>query len=146
MLTAVLLSMSLLADPLTVELHYMPPGTSLKLPNKEEVRYYTFEEYKKLLRMDDELWALTQQVEDFKKLEESCAKQVTQLDLVITALKNDNATVNARLKRTEKNWHEAEKRAIDGAGGPTWPYFVAGGGVVVGIAGTALYFVSLSKK
>jgi hypothetical protein len=146
MLTALLLSASLLAEPLTVELHYMPPGTSLELPTKEEVKYYTFEEYKKLLRMDYELWLLTQQIEDFKKLEDSHAKQVTQLDLVVTTLNNDKATLNARLKRTEQNWHDAEKRAVEAAGGSTWPYIVAGGGAVVGIVGTVLYFVSLSNS
>lgn len=144
MISALLLCLSLSASPVTVELHLMPPGTMLTLPTGEKVRYFTFEEYKTLLGMDNDLWALGQQISTYKELESKYVELVSQKDIIISTMKSDKDILTAQLKRAEENWHAAEQRAIDNAGGPMWPYMLAGGGAALGLAGTILYLVSLS--
>lgn len=145
-MTALFLVMTLLASPVTVELHYMPPGTDLKLSSGEQVRYFNFEEYKLLLKLDMDHWELHRQLGVYRDLDLKYNSVVLQKDLVIKSLLDDKKILGDQLLRAEQNWHAAEKRYVEASGGPIWPYFLAAGGAVLGIVGLSLYLASLSHS
>lgn len=139
------LAMILLADPVTVELHYMPPGTALKLQSGEQVKYFNFEEYKLLLKLDMDHWELQKQFGLYKDLDLKYTGVLEQKDVVIKTLLDDKKILGDRLQRAEENWHAAEKRYVEASGGPVWPYFLAAGGAVLGIVGLSLYLATLAR-
>jgi hypothetical protein len=143
---ALALALTLGAAPVEVEIHYMPPGTALILQTGEQVRYFKFEEYKLLLKLDGDLWELNQRLELYKDIDLKYTGILKAKDTVIQSLLDDKKIREDRLMRVEENWHAAEKRAIDNAGGPVWPYILAAGGAVVGIVGATLFAVSLAKR
>lgn len=124
----------------------MPPGTMLELPSKEKVRYFTFDEYKLLLKLDGDLWDTTQRLGIYKDLDAKYMAIVGQKDVIIKTLQDDRVVVDEQLKRTTTLWHDAEKRYVDAAGGPIWPYVVGAVGAAVGIIGTTLYVSTLLRR
>lgn len=142
---ALVLAFAVSATPVEVELHYIAPGTALKLQTGEEVRYYNFLEYKLLLKLDGDLWELSRRLEVYKDLDLKYTGILGQKDVIIRTLQGDNQVLAGQLKRAEDNWHSAEKKLIDASGGPVWPYYLAAGGVVVGIVGATLYATTLVK-
>jgi hypothetical protein len=145
MLSAIYLTLGLLAAPAVVELHLMPPGEALTLPTGERVQCFKFEEYKILLHMDNDLWAVKRQLAVYENLEAEYAALAMQKNVVIAALQSDKDVLANQLKRAEDNWHAAEQRAIDNAGGPIWPYVLAGGGAALGV-GAILFLASALSR
>jgi len=141
-----LLTALMLSAPVQVEIHYMPPGTQLKLQTGEQVRYFTFDEYKLLLKLDGDLWDTTQRLSIYKDLDLKYGNIVGQKDVIIKTLQDDNQVLNERLKRSDENWQAAEKRYIEAAGGPVWPYVLGAVGAVVGIVGATLYVSTLVHR
>lgn len=140
-MTALLLAI-LLSAPTEVEIHFMPPGTPLELKLegvKTRVQYFTFDEYKLLLKMDQDLWDAMERLRIYKDIDKKYEKIIEQKDTIIGTLQSDIEVKNARIARVEELWHKAEKEAIDNAGGPIWPYVVGAAGAVVGIVGATLY-------
>lgn len=141
----VLVVSMMLCAPASVEVHYMPLGTQLKLQSGEQVRYFTFDEYKLLLKLDGDLWDMTQRLVIYKDLDLKYGSIVSQKDIIIKTLQDDKLVLTEQLKRSDENWRAAEKRYIDAAGGPIWPYVVGAVGAVVGIVGSTLYLASLAR-
>lgn len=141
-----LLALCLLAEPARIELHYMPAGTPLVLQTGEQVRYFVFDEYKLLLKMDNDLWEANSSLELYKDLDVRYTETFAQKDLIIQSLESDKDVLTGQLKRAEENWHDAEKRLVEASGGPVWPYILAAGGVVVGAVGVTLYLTTLAAR
>lgn len=143
---ALVLALTVSAAPVEVELHYMPPGTALTLQTGEQVRYFKFDEYKLLLKLDGDLWELSRRLEIYKDLDLKYTSILGQKDVIIKTLQDDNLVLAGQLKRSDENWHSAEKKLIDASGGPVWPYILAAGGTVLGIVGATLYATTLVKR
>lgn len=143
---ALALVLSMVVSPAQVEVHYMPLGTELALPSKERVRYFTFDEYKLLLKLDGDLWDTTKRLDIYKDLDLKYRGIVDQKDVIIKTLQDDRLVLTEQLKRSDENWQAAEKRYIDAAGGPVWPYVVGAVGAVVGIVGATLYLSTLAHR
>lgn len=141
-----LLLLVLLASPSQIEIHYMDPGAPLKLVSGEEVRCYTFTEYKNLLQMDTNLWQAVKDVTDLKAAVDKQDKIIVAKDVIISTLKKDKDVLQGDLDRTTVLWKDAEKKVIANAGGPIWPYFVAAGGAILGIVGATLAITSTLQK
>jgi len=143
-MTPFILSIILAASPITI--HYMPRGmeTSLRLDGKtEKVRCYVFEDYKKLLKLDTELWTAQSTLGDLRNIEVQYRRILSQKNAMITSLNKDMGLKNKRIARLETLWKESEERTIKATGGPVWPIILAASGVLVGTIGTTLY---LSEK
>jgi hypothetical protein len=143
---ALVLALAVSAAPVEVEIHYMPPGTPLTLQGGEQVRYFTFPEYKLLLKLDGDLWSASERLRIFQDIDLKYTGILRQKDVVIQALLDDKKIREDQLKRAEENWHAAERRWVEASGGPIWPYVVAAGGAVVGIVGVTLYASTLVKR
>lgn len=144
---ALVLALSISA-PAEIEIHYMPVGAPLKLElggKKTEVRYFTFPEYKLLLKMDLDLWDANQSLKIYKDIDLKYAGVIKQKDEIIQTLRDDIVTKDGRITRVEGLWHDAEQKAIDNAGGPIWPYILAGTGAIIGIVGATLYLSTLAQ-
>lgn len=147
-MTALLVASMLLASPAD-DLKFMPKGTPLRLwlgGKYERVQYFRLGEYKLLMKMDLSLQEARKNLEIYSDLDFKYANLVEQKDAIIETLKDDLKVKDERLKRVEVLWHAAEEKVIDNAGGPTWPYLVAGAGVAVGIIGTTLYLSTLAQN
>jgi hypothetical protein len=129
------------ADPVTIELHYMPEGKKVYLPPPDNTwgKGFNFEEYKLLLGLDNDLWAANQSLGVCRDMDLNYQAVVRQKDVIIKTLQDDNQVLNERLKRSDANWHAAEEKLVEASGGPVWPYILAAGGAVVGIVGATLY-------
>lgn len=147
-MTALLLASLLMASPVD-GLKFMPKGTPLRLwvnGNFERVQYFRLGEYKLLMKMDLDLQKAQKNLEIYSDLDFKYVNLVEQKDVIIRTLEDDLKVKNERLNRVEGLWHLAEKKAIENAGGPTWPYAVAGAGVVIGLIGTTLYLSTLAQN
>src|SRR3972149_9331832 len=107
-------------DPVTVELHYMPPGVKVYLPppNNTWGKGFSFEEYKLLLKLDGDLWDANQSLAIYKDLDLKYREVVEQKDVIIQTLLADKQVLGEQLRRAEENWHAAERRTIEAPGGP----------------------------
>jgi hypothetical protein len=143
---ALAFALALSAAPVEVDVHYMPLGTALTLQTGEQVRYFGFEEYKRLLQLDGDLWAANKNLALYRDLDLRYQGVLNMKDSIIEAYKNDRVILDERLKRSDENWHSAEKKLIEASGGPIWPYIVAAGGVVVGVVGVTLWASTLVKR
>jgi len=137
LLTPFLVAQLVVGAPAQVEIHYMPPGTSLKLQGGQRVKYYTFDEYKLLLTLDGDLWTANQQLETLGELKLSWNNLLEQKDKVITTLQTDVTTFQGRAVRLQGKWDTCEDSLVKASGGSIWPWVIAGTGVVVGIVGVA---------
>src|SRR5688572_20716754 len=135
----------LVLGPVEVEIHHIPPGMRLELPEFGKMACYTFEEYQDLLRLDGELETALSSLEIYKDLDSKYAEIFRRKDEIIQTMQVDREIMISRMKRMEDNWHAAEKLAVEAAGGPWWPYVLAAGGAVVGIVGVTLYVSELAR-
>ena len=133
--------------PTEITIHTMPLGTKVWLPPPDNSwgKGFTFQEYKLLLQMDGDIYTARQQLELYVDIELKYKGIIHEKDAIIATLNNDNDILNKRALRLENKWHEAEDALVEAAGGPTWPYFLAAGGVVIGIVGATLYFTTLAR-
>lgn len=139
LLAAVIALQMTLGDPVKVELHLMPPGTPLTLETGEEVRYFTFEEYKELLKMDAELWELKKQIELYSSIEERYKALLAEKSFMIEALEAERAILVARAERLRNRWKDCEEDLIDASGGSVWPWVTGAVGAVLGVIGLTLW-------
>jgi hypothetical protein len=144
---ALMLTM-MVADPVTIELHYMPEGKKVYLPAPDNTwgKGFNFEEYKLLLKLDGDLWDANRTIEIYKDLDLKYQAVVGQKDVIVQTLQGDIRILDERLKRSDENWHAAEKKLVEASGGPIWPYVLAAGGAVVGIVGATLYLSTLVSR
>jgi len=146
-MTALLLAAMLSSSPAD-GLKFMPKGTPFRVwvdGKYERVQYFRLGEYKLLMKMDLDLQQAQKNLEIYSDLDFKYVNLVEQKDAVIRTLKDDLKVKNERLNRIEGLWHKAEEKVIENAGGPTWPYLVAGAGVAVGIIGATLYLSTLHE-
>jgi hypothetical protein len=143
---ALILALSISAAPVEVEVHYMPLGTPLTLQGGEQVRYFRFDEYKLLLQLDGDLWSINRSLVLYKDIDSKYQGILAQKDSIIEAYGNDRRVLDERLKRSDENWRNAEKKLVAASGGPVWPYIVAAGGAVVGIVGATLWASTLVRR
>jgi hypothetical protein len=144
-----LVAQLLVTQPAQLELHYMPTGTDLQLElggKKERVRYFTFEEYKLLLKLDGDLFDAHRTIDIYKDIDLKYAGIVKQKDEIIATLQADKVTLTERSKRLEEKWHKAEEDLVDAAGGPWWTYVIGIGGGVALIVGGVLIAVGSAQQ
>jgi hypothetical protein len=138
LLLAVLLSQTTPAE----QVKYMPLGTPLELTLEgapEVVRYFRLPEFKLLIDTDFRLQSAEKQLSIYLDIDTKYGKIIEEKDKTISRLENDKEILNQRAQRLDTQWREAEKLAIENAGGPWWPYILAGAGAVLGIVGVTLY-------
>lgn len=115
--------------PVTIQTHYVAPGTPYVVPEVGEVRYYLFDEYKLILKVDNDLFLANQEI---KSLENT---NLLLEDLVKTergradTFKGERDIFKVRADRLDKNWKKCEDEltAFD------WQSFLIGVGAGTGI-------------
>lgn len=131
-----LLALSLLAQPVQVELHYMPPGEKVYLSSAGRWgRGFDLEGYKTLLKMDNELHIAKKQLKLFGDLELHWDDLIGQKDTVILSLEDDVKKYKGRSERLDGKLKKCEEDLVETSGGPVWPYILAAGGAVAGLIG-----------
>jgi hypothetical protein len=124
------------------DIKFMPLGTELQLKldgELEAVRYFRLPEYKQLVQMDFDLQDTSERLRIYKDLDLKYKNVLEQKDTIIQGLRSDIEVKDARIERVEGLWHAAEKKAIENAGGPIWPYVVGAVGAAVGLVGAGLF-------
>ena len=133
---AVLLSIALIAQPVSIEIHYMAPGEKVYLPTpKVWGKGFTLDEYKLLLQMDGDLYTTRQQLRLVDDIGLEWRNIIEEKNRTITSLEKDKKIMTTRTIRLEGNWDTCEKALIEASSGPIWPYIVAIVGASVGIVG-----------
>ena len=134
-----LCSRSTSAQSFKVELKIIPPGHTLTLNSGVKTRYYLLNEWLQLAEADAELFKLRADIQDLGDINNSLKIQMNSLERIIRTLESDKEILRERGLRLEKNWMGSEKARVRAEGGPIWPYFVAIGGVVVGVLGVGMW-------
>lgn len=127
------------AQAFKVELKIIPPGHTLTMNSGVKVRYYLLNEWLQLAEADAELFKLRTDIQDLGDINNKLKIQMDGLERIIRTLESDKIILRDRGLRLEKNWYRCESDLIKASGGPVWPYFVAIGGVIVGILGVGMW-------
>lgn len=122
--------------PVMIEIHYMPPGRLMFLPESGlEFMCFNIDEYKFLLMMDNELHTVSRQFELLSNAEIDYQNILVKKEEVIGTLESDKALLAKRCLRLEGQWQTCEEELIEASSGSVWPYILAATGAVIGIAG-----------
>lgn len=121
-----------------VEFKLLPPG-ELGIVNGEKHRVYTFDEWLVLAEFDAELVMLRADVKDHEAIVKKLEKVTAEKDKQIISLEKDKDILSKRSLRLDGDLEECEKKVVDLAGGPIWPYIVGVVGAVVGIVGVTMW-------
>jgi len=121
-----------------VEFKLLPPG-ELGVVSGEKHRIYTFDEWLVLAEFDAELVKLRADVKDHEAIVKKLEAVVTEKGKQISSLEKDKDILSKRSLRLDGELEECEKKVIDLAGGPIWPYIVGAAGAVVGIVGITMW-------
>lgn len=126
----------------TIEFKLMPPGSTGQVAKVGRVQYYLLDDYLKLAAFDAELVRLRLDVKDQALIIEKLELQVKDKDAIIATLEKDKDILSKRALRLDGELDECEKKVIDLAGGPIWPYVVGAVGAALGIAGGVAWLTS----
>lgn len=148
--TAIILALLLSCMPsmaygIDVELHYIPPGKSFLLDG-EELRLYTFEEWKILVEVDSELYHVEQKISMYRRDLELYNRQVRILgrDIVaaeeqISSLKENNEWLVAEYDNMSK---ELAKAGGAASKDNFWSSVMLVAGVLLSVVGTTMIVTS----
>ena len=136
------------AQPVEIELHYIPAGR-LHLLDGEVLRLYTFEEWKTLLAVDDELYSSHQKINIYIRQEALFTKEIRSLT---KSLRTTNEALETSIKAYKKSLDTNEvlslklkKAEQKGAGSVVGPIILVVG-VLVLVLGTGLIIGSQAKR
>jgi len=131
--------------PTEVEIHIMPPGSPVV---SDGVRFqgFTFNEYKLLLQMDNELHLARKQIKLVGDLELQFEAALQAKDQVIVTLRQDVETYETRSERLDGKWKKCEEDLVEVSGGSWVPWVIAGVGAAIGILGAGLFIGSELKN
>lgn len=131
-MTAILLALTLLTAPVSIEVHYLPDGTRVTLPSGETVQAFNLGEYKQLLQIDADLWASTQKISVLEKMNAGYIMALGESSSISEYLWEDLEILRARNTRLEEKWAQCQDSSESES---LWPYIMGGVGVVVGVLG-----------
>jgi hypothetical protein len=135
-LSLIFLAMARKACAEKVEVHYMPVGTALTVGG-EEVRYFKFDEYKLLLKMDQDLWYFTAQLDLYRKLSADLSDMSNLKDLFLQSKQREAEIYQVRSDRLYESWTKCEEALTDNSFDFSSFMYGIGGGVVIGVVVSA---------
>ena len=128
-----------------VEFKLLPPG-NLGVVEGVKLRVYTLDEWLTLAAFDGELVKLRADVTDYKSITDKLKAVIVEKDKQFSTLEEDKGILLRRGLRLDGELEECEKKVIDLAGGPIWPYIVGAVGAVVGIVGVTMWAVGPARS
>jgi len=110
--------------PVTIQTQYVAPGTPYVVPEVGEVRYYLFDEYKLILKVDNDLYLANQEILSLEKTNLYLNELVTTEKDRADTFKGERDVFKKRSERLDKNWKKCEDEltAFD------WQSFLIGAG------------------
>jgi len=144
MLAAIAAAVSILLYPaglsareyiVEVEVHYMPPGKLVRLPDGLRLMCFDIDEYKTLLEMDNHLYTVNRQFKLLTDAEINYQNILVEKEAIIGTLESDKEILATRGLRLEEKWQTCEEDLVDAQSGSVWPYVLAAAGAAIGVAG-----------
>ena len=144
LLAAYLAASLAVGAPTEVEIFIMPPGRPVVT---EGVRYqgFTFDEYKLLLQMDNELYYKRKEIKLLGDLKLSLEQKLEQEAKISKTLRQDVETYKGRSDRIEKLWEKCEVDLVEASSGSIFPWVVAAVGAGIGLIGIGMAVGANSK-
>jgi hypothetical protein len=127
-----LLATLLLAQP--IPLHYMPAGHPYSIEAVGEVRYFLFDEYKLLLKLDNDLFTARQELELQRALNTDLADLLDIEKSRSESYRNSSDLYRQQSERLNQNWMKCERDLAKEVGWDLASILVgAGSGLLLGV-------------
>jgi len=139
-LAIILLASTAHADPVKIQTHYISPGTAYTIPDVGHVRYYLFQEYKILLKVDHDLFLANDRIGNLQRIVEDQTR-VVQLQLSFTkSVERERDIYKDRSLRLHNTWYKCEEKLIKESGFDLKSFLIglAVGSAAVAVTGTIL--------